>query len=298
MEGGLAELGHRRHAHPGAARRRRASRSTRRARRAGWGSTWSAASQRPPEGTDAETIADEVEGFVSGLLGLVGIEADPLSSREHILLANIVQQSWANGQDLDLRRPRGPGAGAAAAQARRVRARRVLPARRPHQAGPAAQRPARLARVRGLGPGRPARHRRPPRAGRQAGLRHRLAGPPGRRGAAVRRHARAVEARHLDAPPARHRPAPRARVLRRGGRLRAADRGAAGEGADPHASSSRRGRSASGWCSPRRTRSTSTTRRCRNAGHLDDRPAADRAGQGAAARRPRRRRPAASTPRR
>ena len=38
----------------------------------------------------------------SGLLGLVGIEADPLSSREHILLANIVQQSWANGQDLDL----------------------------------------------------------------------------------------------------------------------------------------------------------------------------------------------------
>ena len=58
--------------------------------------------QRPPEGTDAETISDEVEGFVSGLLGLVGIEADPLASREHILLANLVQQAWANGQDLDL----------------------------------------------------------------------------------------------------------------------------------------------------------------------------------------------------
>ena len=58
--------------------------------------------ERPPDGTDAETIGDEVEGFVSGLLGLVGIEADPLSSREHILLANIVQQSWANGQDVDL----------------------------------------------------------------------------------------------------------------------------------------------------------------------------------------------------
>ncbi len=58
--------------------------------------------QRPPDGTDGETIADEVEGFVAGLLGLVGIEADPLASREHILLANIVQQSWANGQDLDL----------------------------------------------------------------------------------------------------------------------------------------------------------------------------------------------------
>lgn len=58
--------------------------------------------QRPAEGTDAETITDEVGGFVSGLLGLVGIEADPLASREHILLANLVQQAWANGQDLDL----------------------------------------------------------------------------------------------------------------------------------------------------------------------------------------------------
>ncbi len=58
--------------------------------------------QRPPDGTDDETIADEVQGFVSGLLGLVGIEADPLASREHILLANLVQQAWANGVDLDL----------------------------------------------------------------------------------------------------------------------------------------------------------------------------------------------------
>jgi Helicase HerA, central domain len=58
--------------------------------------------RRPPDGTDTETISDEVEGYVSGLLGLVGVEADPLSSREHILLASIVQQSWTNGQDLDL----------------------------------------------------------------------------------------------------------------------------------------------------------------------------------------------------
>jgi Helicase HerA, central domain len=58
--------------------------------------------QRPPEGTDDETIVDEVQGFVSGLLGLVGIAADPLASREHILLANLVQQAWAQGQDLDL----------------------------------------------------------------------------------------------------------------------------------------------------------------------------------------------------
>ncbi|MGK2949767.1 MAG: helicase HerA domain-containing protein [Acidimicrobiales bacterium] len=58
--------------------------------------------RRPPEGTDAETIADEVGGFASGLLGLVGIDADPLSSREHILLANLVAHAWASGLDLDL----------------------------------------------------------------------------------------------------------------------------------------------------------------------------------------------------
>jgi hypothetical protein len=58
--------------------------------------------QRPPEGTEAEAVHDEVDGFVSGLLGLVGIDADPLASREHILLANLVANAWAAGQDLDL----------------------------------------------------------------------------------------------------------------------------------------------------------------------------------------------------
>jgi hypothetical protein len=54
------------------------------------------------ETDDPETVADEIEGFVSGLLGLVGIAADPLSSREHILLANLVQHGWANQHRLDL----------------------------------------------------------------------------------------------------------------------------------------------------------------------------------------------------
>jgi hypothetical protein len=58
--------------------------------------------RRPPEGTEPEAVADEIEGFASGLLGLVGIEADPLASKEHILLANLVSHAWANGQDLDL----------------------------------------------------------------------------------------------------------------------------------------------------------------------------------------------------
>ena len=55
-----------------------------------------------PGTDDPEIVGDEIEGYVSGLLGLVGIEADPLSSREHILLANLIQHSWSNGTALDL----------------------------------------------------------------------------------------------------------------------------------------------------------------------------------------------------
>jgi Helicase HerA, central domain len=56
----------------------------------------------PADLTDTETVADEIEGYVSGLLGLVGIESDPLSSREHILLANLIDHYWRNGVALDL----------------------------------------------------------------------------------------------------------------------------------------------------------------------------------------------------
>src|SRR5688500_1787624 len=60
--------------------------------------------RRPPEGSDAETVADEIEGFVSGLLDMVGIEPDPLAGREHILLSNLIDRAWAAGSDLDLAR--------------------------------------------------------------------------------------------------------------------------------------------------------------------------------------------------
>jgi hypothetical protein len=69
---------------------------------AGVGLNVVASLRRPAEGSDPEAVLDEVEGYVSGLLGLVGIQGDPLSSREHILLSNVVQQAWAAGHDLDL----------------------------------------------------------------------------------------------------------------------------------------------------------------------------------------------------
>jgi hypothetical protein len=58
--------------------------------------------QVPADISDAELVADEIEGYVTGLLGLVGIAADPLASREHILLSNLIQHSWSEGRSLDL----------------------------------------------------------------------------------------------------------------------------------------------------------------------------------------------------
>ena len=52
--------------------------------------------------TEAETLRDEIQGTVTSLLRLVGVEADPLSSREHVLLSNLVENAWRAGRDLDL----------------------------------------------------------------------------------------------------------------------------------------------------------------------------------------------------
>jgi hypothetical protein len=51
---------------------------------------------------DAAALAERVASTVSGVLALVGIDADPVQSREHILLAAILQQAWGEGRSLDL----------------------------------------------------------------------------------------------------------------------------------------------------------------------------------------------------
>src|SRR5260370_36784237 len=38
----------------------------------------------------------------TSLLGLLGIDADPIKSREHILIATILDTAWRQGQELDL----------------------------------------------------------------------------------------------------------------------------------------------------------------------------------------------------
>ena len=52
--------------------------------------------------TEAEALRDEIEGTVMSILGLIGIEADPLASREFVLLSNLIEHAWRAGRDLDL----------------------------------------------------------------------------------------------------------------------------------------------------------------------------------------------------
>ena len=65
--------------------------------------------------TDAETLRDEIEGTVTSLLALVGIQADPLSSREHVLLSNLVEHAWRFERPLS-----GLGVGAQRARCREL----------------------------------------------------------------------------------------------------------------------------------------------------------------------------------
>jgi hypothetical protein len=51
---------------------------------------------------DAAATRDRVGAVVSGLLSLLGRDADPIQSRDHILLANILESSWRAGASLDM----------------------------------------------------------------------------------------------------------------------------------------------------------------------------------------------------
>ncbi len=51
---------------------------------------------------DLGALRERVLSTTSSLLGLLGIAADPIKSREHILIATIIDQAWREGSDLDL----------------------------------------------------------------------------------------------------------------------------------------------------------------------------------------------------
>jgi hypothetical protein len=51
---------------------------------------------------DAELLRDRINTTATSLLGLLGIQADPIQSREHILISTILNTAWTQGQNLDL----------------------------------------------------------------------------------------------------------------------------------------------------------------------------------------------------
>jgi hypothetical protein len=51
---------------------------------------------------DTDAFAERVLASVSGLCALLGVDADPIRSREHMLLSNIVDHAWRAGRDLEI----------------------------------------------------------------------------------------------------------------------------------------------------------------------------------------------------
>ncbi len=51
---------------------------------------------------DNDLLRERISTTVSSLLGLVGIDADPIQSKEHILLSTILDTAWRSGKNLDL----------------------------------------------------------------------------------------------------------------------------------------------------------------------------------------------------
>jgi len=51
---------------------------------------------------EKDLLRERIQSTVTALLALLDIEADPIASREHILLSNIIETSWAAGIGLDL----------------------------------------------------------------------------------------------------------------------------------------------------------------------------------------------------
>ena len=51
---------------------------------------------------DREQMRDRVQAAAGSLLGLVGVDADPVQSREHILISLLLDKAWREGRDLSL----------------------------------------------------------------------------------------------------------------------------------------------------------------------------------------------------
>jgi hypothetical protein len=58
--------------------------------------------KKPGGELDQEEILEKIKGVTIALLGLLGIQADPIKSREYILISTIIQNTWNSGKSLSL----------------------------------------------------------------------------------------------------------------------------------------------------------------------------------------------------
>lgn len=57
----------------------------------------------PPEILgDPYLFRERIQTTTTGILAILGMEADPIVDREHILLSNIFETIWSEGNSLDL----------------------------------------------------------------------------------------------------------------------------------------------------------------------------------------------------
>ena len=51
---------------------------------------------------DVDLYRERVQATATGILTLLGIDADPITSREHILISRLLDHAWREGRDLDV----------------------------------------------------------------------------------------------------------------------------------------------------------------------------------------------------
>ncbi|MGB5740599.1 MAG: DUF87 domain-containing protein, partial [Woeseia sp.] len=51
---------------------------------------------------DGDLYRERVQATATGILSLIGIDADPITSREHILLSQLLDHHWQDGKSLDI----------------------------------------------------------------------------------------------------------------------------------------------------------------------------------------------------
>jgi hypothetical protein len=52
--------------------------------------------------SDSDALREHIQTTATSLLALMGLEADPMTSREHVLVSNILSRSWSEGKSLDI----------------------------------------------------------------------------------------------------------------------------------------------------------------------------------------------------